>query len=180
MLPRSIRAAQERQKRFAEKHRRPAEKLKVAGQVLISMKHFDSVPGLKLKLAPRYVGPVPVTEVFGPNDLAYRLELPPPLQKDHNVFHVSSLKKYHSKGAAPPLILPHVSESETRWKIDCNTDTRHSGTHRQYLVQWLSGGTSWELHTMQTSELPRIGIRKVRHLLPMPCEALCLPSGRSN
>lgn len=110
-------AAQDSQKRFADKHRRPAPELRVGDQVLISMKHFELVPGLKLKLAPRFIGPVPITEVIGPSNLSYRVELPPPLHKKHNVFHVSSLKKYHSRSAAPPMILPHVSDTETGWKV---------------------------------------------------------------
>jgi Integrase core domain/Integrase zinc binding domain len=139
-----LEAAQQRQKHFADKHRRPAAPLKVGDQVLISMKHFELVPGIKLKLAPRFIGPVPITEVIGPKGLAYRVELPPPLHRKHNVFHVSSLKKYYSKGAGSPLILPQVSDKETRWHVDCITDTSGSGKNRKYLVHWLGGGDSWE------------------------------------
>jgi hypothetical protein len=72
-------AAQDRQKRFADKRRRPAEALKVGDKVLISMKHFELVPDVSLKLAPRFIGPFAITEVIGPNNLSYRVELPPPL-----------------------------------------------------------------------------------------------------
>ncbi|EOX99936.1 Uncharacterized protein TCM_008970 [Theobroma cacao] len=44
------------------------------------------------KLNPRYIGPFLVIERIGP--MAYRLELPPELDRIHNVFHVSMLKKY--------------------------------------------------------------------------------------
>jgi len=44
------------------------------------------------KLNPRYIGPFEILERIGP--VAYRLELPPKLEKIHNVFHVSMLKKY--------------------------------------------------------------------------------------
>ncbi|WVZ58905.1 LOW QUALITY PROTEIN: hypothetical protein U9M48_009125 [Paspalum notatum var. saurae] len=47
--------------------------------------------GVKGKLAPRYVGPIKITERCG--SVAYRLELPPHLATVHDVFHVSQLKK---------------------------------------------------------------------------------------
>jgi hypothetical protein len=47
--------------------------------------------GIKGKLAPRYVGPYPILETFG--SLTYRVELPSGLAGEHNVFHVSQLKK---------------------------------------------------------------------------------------
>ena len=46
----------------------------------------------KGKLNPKYVGPFEVLERVGA--LAYRVALPPKLGKIHNVFHVSSLRKY--------------------------------------------------------------------------------------
>ena len=44
------------------------------------------------KLAPRYVGPYEIVERVGP--VAYRLALPPELERIHDVFHVSVLRKY--------------------------------------------------------------------------------------
>lgn len=46
----------------------------------------------KSKLDPRYVGPFEILERIGP--LAYRLALPPEMEKIHDVFHVSQLRKY--------------------------------------------------------------------------------------
>ena len=48
--------------------------------------------GNKNKLAPRYVGPFKILDRIGP--VAYHLALPPVLERMHNVFYVSQLRKY--------------------------------------------------------------------------------------
>ena len=50
--------------------------------------------GKKGKLSPRFIGPYEVIEKVGL--VAYRLALPPELEKIHNVFHVSMLRRYRS------------------------------------------------------------------------------------
>jgi len=50
--------------------------------------------GRRNKLGPRYVRPFEILERIGP--LAYRLALPPEMEKIHNVFHISQLRKYIS------------------------------------------------------------------------------------
>jgi len=50
--------------------------------------------GRKGKLSPRFIGPYEVIERVGP--VAYRLALPPELDKIHNVFHASMLRRYRS------------------------------------------------------------------------------------
>jgi hypothetical protein len=46
---------------------------------------------VKGKLAPRYVGPFKIVDRKG--EVPYQLELPPQLSEEHDVFHVSQLKK---------------------------------------------------------------------------------------
>ena len=48
----------------------------------------------KGKLSPRFIGPHEVIKKVGP--VAYRLFLPPELEKIHNVFHMSLLRRYRS------------------------------------------------------------------------------------
>ncbi|XP_039034623.1 uncharacterized protein LOC120170837 [Hibiscus syriacus] len=50
--------------------------------------------GRKGKLTPCFIGPYEVLERAGP--VAYRLALPPELERIHNVFHVFILRSYHS------------------------------------------------------------------------------------
>ena len=50
--------------------------------------------GRRNKLDPRYIRPFKILEKIGP--LAYRFALPPEIDKIHNVFHVSLLRKYIS------------------------------------------------------------------------------------
>ncbi|WMV50832.1 hypothetical protein MTR67_044217 [Solanum verrucosum] len=57
--------------------------------------------GQKGKLSPRFIGPYEILERVGP--VAYKLALPTELDKIHNVFHVSMLKRYRSD---PSHVLP--------------------------------------------------------------------------
>ena len=50
--------------------------------------------GKKGKLSLRFIGPYELIEKVGP--VAYILALPPDLEKIHNVFHVSMLRRYRS------------------------------------------------------------------------------------
>nr|GFC47861.1 putative reverse transcriptase domain-containing protein [Tanacetum cinerariifolium] len=50
--------------------------------------------GKREKLNPRYVGPFKVLERVG--DVAYKLDLPEELSRDHTTFYVSNLKKCHA------------------------------------------------------------------------------------
>jgi hypothetical protein len=51
-----------------------------------------------------------VIECVGPDNLTYRVGLPPPLHRMHNVFHVSSLRVYHSEGTYQPPAIPPVDD----------------------------------------------------------------------
>ncbi|KAG8489278.1 hypothetical protein CXB51_017322 [Gossypium anomalum] len=62
--------------------------------------------GKKGKLSPRFTGPYRVLKRVGP--VAYQLELPPELDRIHDVFHVSMLRRYRSD---PTHVVP-VAEIE--------------------------------------------------------------------
>ena len=48
--------------------------------------------GKRGKLSPRFIGPFEILEKVG--EVAYRLAMPPQLDRVHPVFHVSMLRKY--------------------------------------------------------------------------------------
>ncbi|XP_015079602.1 uncharacterized protein LOC107023421 [Solanum pennellii] len=60
--------------------------------------------GQKGKLSPGYIGPYDILERVSP--VAYKLALPPDLDKIHSVFHVSMLKRYRSDLSHVLLVEP--------------------------------------------------------------------------
>jgi hypothetical protein len=88
----NLKAAQSRQKSYADQRRKPLQ-IQVGDFVYLRVSPAKGVQcfGIKGKLAPRYVGPFEILEVYGP--VAYRIHLPSQLAAVHNVFHISQLKK---------------------------------------------------------------------------------------
>lgn len=58
------------------------------------------------------------------------------------MFHVSSLKRFHSDGTYQPPALPAVSGDDLEWTVDYISGTRDS-PRRQYKVHWIGGGYGW-------------------------------------
>jgi hypothetical protein len=88
----NLKKAQAHQKSYADTHRIPLY-FPVGDYVYLKVSPMKGISlfGVKGKLAPRYIGPFPILERYGP--VAYRLQLPETLSALHNVFHVSQLKK---------------------------------------------------------------------------------------
>ncbi|KAI3754882.1 hypothetical protein L1987_54674 [Smallanthus sonchifolius] len=103
-------AARDRQKSYADKHRKPLE-FQVGDMVLLKVSPWKGVIhfGKRGKLNPRYVGPFKIVKRIGP--VAYQMDLPEELSGVHNVFHVSNLKKsLADESLAVPLEELHVDE----------------------------------------------------------------------
>jgi hypothetical protein len=88
----NILAAQSRQKSYTDKRRSPLE-FEVGDHVYLRVFPMKGIRrfGIKGKLAPRYIGPYPIIDKYGPT--SYQVELPAKLSGVHNVFHVSQLKR---------------------------------------------------------------------------------------
>ena len=88
-----MKAAQSKQKAYADRRRRPLE-FAECDKVFLRISPMKGVIRIskRNKLDPRFIGPFEILKRIGP--LAYRLALPPEIEKIHNVFHVSQLRKY--------------------------------------------------------------------------------------
>ena len=79
------------QKSHADLKRKDIE-FDIGDKVFLKVSPWNKVLrfGRKRKLSPRFIGPYDITERIGP--VAYRLLLPPELEKIHDVFHVLMLQ----------------------------------------------------------------------------------------
>jgi hypothetical protein len=80
-------AAKSRQETYGNKRRRPLE-FKVGDHVYLRASPMKGVKRFEMKgkLAPRYIGPLPILEKCG--TVAYKLDLPPFLAGVHDIFYV--------------------------------------------------------------------------------------------
>ncbi|GJU79742.1 putative reverse transcriptase domain-containing protein [Tanacetum coccineum] len=102
LIKQRMQAAQDRQKSYADRKRKPME-FEVGDRVMLKVSPWKGVVrfGKRGKLNPRYVGPFKVLARVG--KVAYKLELPQELSRVHHTFHVSNLKKCY---ADEPLVMP--------------------------------------------------------------------------
>ncbi|KAK1432277.1 hypothetical protein QVD17_09172 [Tagetes erecta] len=87
-----LKAAQDRQKAYADRRRRSIE-FQVGDFVLLKVSPWKGIIRFRKrgKLSPRYIGPFKILARVG--QVAYRLELPSKLNGIHDTFHVSQLRK---------------------------------------------------------------------------------------
>jgi hypothetical protein len=84
----NVLAAQSRQNSYTDKRRSPLE-FEVGDHVYLRVSPMKGIRhfGIKGKLAPRYIGPYPILDKYGPT--SNQVELPAKLSGVHNVFHIS-------------------------------------------------------------------------------------------
>ena len=104
MIRERLKVTTDRQKSYADMKRKDI-RYEIREKVVLKVSPWKKVMrfGKNDKLSPRFIGPYEVIEKVGP--VAYRLALPPDLEKIHDVFHVSMLRRYRSD-------LSHVVSSE--------------------------------------------------------------------
>ena len=126
-----IRAAQQRQKHYADLKRSEVEYNK-DDKVLLNTVNLKLTSAGARKILPKYVGPFRILERIG--KVAYRLELPKQM-KCHPVFHVSLLAPWREGAPFKPppwrLLAPDAS-AEVERLLDHRT--RAGSTVREYLV----------------------------------------------
>jgi hypothetical protein len=116
--------------------------------------------GACAKLEPRYGGPFEVLDRMGP--VAYRLAFPPTV-KEHNVFHVSLLKKYvHDSNHIIDWSVIQVEPEgeflpEPQSIIDGKETPLGNRTIAQVKVQWKNFGldeATWEMEDSMRHAYP--------------------------
>nr|GEY68313.1 putative reverse transcriptase domain-containing protein [Tanacetum cinerariifolium] len=107
-----MQAAQDRQKNYANRKRKPME-FEIGDRVMLNVSPWKGVVrfGKRGKLNSRYVGPFKVLAKV--RKVAYKLKLPQELGRVHHTFHVSNLKKCYSD---EPLVMPlegvHIDDTQ--------------------------------------------------------------------
>jgi hypothetical protein len=137
----NLKAAQSRQKSYADIRRRPL-RFQVGDFVYLRVSPTRGIQrfGVKGKLAPRYIGPFEVLKICGP--VAYRLQLPPQLTAIHDIFHVSQLRKCVK--VSTEIIDPQAIEIESDLTYTEHPirvlDTKERSTRREtikiFKIQW--------------------------------------------
>jgi hypothetical protein len=121
-----LQAAQNRQKKSAPTGSVSlSSRSKWGDQVFINIKHFnlqvESHTAAAVWLESKVITPILATVCcyrgVGPQKARYRVDLPPPLHRKHDVFHNSSLKQYHRNGIYQPSSLPEVAEEEVSFSF---------------------------------------------------------------
>ena len=105
MIRERLKVANDRQKSYVDMKRKDI-RYEIGKKVFLKVSPLKKVMRFRKngKLNPRFIGPYEVIEKVGP--MAYKLALPPDLEKIHNVFHVSMLRRYRSDPS-------HVVSTET-------------------------------------------------------------------
>ena len=139
MIREKLKVTTDRQKSYADMKRKDI-RYEIDEKVLLKVSPWNRVMRFrkKGKLSPRFIGPYEVIEKVGP--VAYRLALPSEMEKIHNVFHVSMLRRYR-------LDPSHVVSSET---IELRPDL----TYEEELVEILAR----EVKELRNKKIPLVKV----------------------
>ena len=159
-----LKAAQDRQKSYADNRRRELE-FEIGDRVLLKVSSWKGVLRFRHqgKLSPRYIGPFSIIQRVGP--MAYKLELPLELSKIHNVFHISLLRKYEPDPShvleSPPVELRDDLSYEVQpvCILDHREKVLHNKTIPMVKVLWRSDKIeeeTWETESSMRQRYPSL------------------------
>jgi hypothetical protein len=154
---------QSRQQSYTDKRRHPLE-FETGDYVYLQVSPMKGVCrfGIKGKLAPRYIGPYPIVDNYGP--LSYQMQLPSRLSGVHNMFHVSQLKRYLKPSTDVVVedtipLEPDLMFNAYPIKIlDQQDRITRNKTTRFYKVQWNGHSedeATWEREEYLRSNYPK-------------------------
>ena len=144
MIRERLKVATDRQKSYADMRRKDI-RYEIGKKAFLKVSPWKKVMrfGKNGMLSPRFIGPYEVIEKVGP--VEYRLALPPELEKIHNVFHVSILRRYRSNPS-------HVVSSET---IELRSDL----TYQEEPVKILAR----EVKELRKKQIPLVKVLWTNH-----------------
>jgi hypothetical protein len=162
IVRRHLKAAQDRQRKWADIHRRPLQ-FEAGDSVFLKISPTKGVIrfGVRGKLSPRFIGPFEITERVG--EVAYRLALPPSLEGVHDVFHVSQLRQYvkdpsHVVDHSELQLRPDLSFSEQPVAVIGQSSKKLKGREIPLvLVAWNEhspGEATWEREDVVRERYP--------------------------
>jgi len=134
-------AAQERQTKYANQHRRD-ETYNIGDQVLLSTTNINDDINKNRptrKLNPKWIGPYTIEEIISPT--VYKLTLPKTM-KLHPVFHVSLIKSYKSTDEfereipPPPVNINNEEDECDEYEVESILDIKTKHKKKFYLVKW--------------------------------------------
>jgi len=117
--------------------------------VYLSTKNISLPKGRARKLAPKYLGPFPITEVLK-EGATYQLALSDELTKRgvNRSFHASLLRAHvpNDDRRFPrrmPIQIPGFGEKPDEWIVDRIVTHHGKGTGSEFQVQWKAGDRTW-------------------------------------
>lgn len=140
----SLLAAQQRQKRYADEHRKEVQ-FRVGQHVHLSTQNLQLKEGQAKKLSRRFVGPFEIAEKV--SSVAYRLKLPRRMRV-HPVFHVSLLREVKEDPERPlklnqPGPVEELQDGGQYYVVEDIVGKRVVKGKIQYRIKW-KDWPSWE------------------------------------